>query len=174
MIDTPKMDIVGELSELRTVIQRISVEVAAVRHPFSTEDRLNAAAAELHEVVSTTEGATNGILETAEAIGNLAAELEQAPPDANVGAVAAKIGDLVTALFTHCSFQDLTGQRINKVVTTLRFVDQRIAAIIRELGADSFAELPLPEAPSNDDEKRLLNGPQAEGVSQDDIDRLFP
>lgn len=172
MVDAPKINILAELNELRTVIQRVASEVGAVRHPLIDEDRLGAAAQELHAVVSATEGATNGILETAEAIGNVAGELE-ANDDPAVTARAGKIADLVAELFTHCSFQDITGQRISKVVGTLEFVEQRITRIIDELGSDNFSAPPVTETTPEDDESKLLNGPQSGGVSQNDIDRLF-
>ena len=41
-------------------------------------------------------------------------------------AAAVDIQDKVIQIFEACNFQDLTGQRITKVVSTLRFVEDRI------------------------------------------------
>lgn len=168
------MDILNELSELRAHVHKIQTEVAAVRHPRATDDRLNAAAMELDAIVAATEGATNGILATAEAIGMLADELAKTA-DPEVADKANRIGDMVAELFTQCSFQDITGQRVAKVVATLQFVEERVEAIIGEIGEKAFDSVPIPDDLPDDADKRLLNGPQNQnkGVSQADIDNMF-
>ncbi len=176
MTDMTKPDLAAELTELRTLLRAVQGEVAEVRHPFASEDRLNAAAVELDAIVAATEGATNGILATAEQIGDVAASLEQrmqADPDA--AADINRLNDLVAQLFTECSFQDITGQRVANVVKTLSFVEARVEAIIERLGEDSFADLPVPQLTPEDKDAALLNGPQVgnRGVSQADIDSLF-
>jgi chemotaxis protein CheZ len=123
--------------------------------------------------MSATEGAANSILETAEAIGALAEELPKVSQEPAVHERAGKIGDLVIDLFTHCSFQDLAGQRINKVVATLRLIDERIEAMIAALGEGALSDMPVPGQLAADDEKRLLGGPRTDGASQNDIDKLF-
>ncbi|MDX2102683.1 MAG: hypothetical protein EAZ99_13220 [Alphaproteobacteria bacterium] len=170
MADTNMSDVARELTELRDLIRALQGEVAMVRHPFSTEDRLSAASQELDAIVRATEGATNSILATAEEIGAVAEALQGIDAAA---AQAETLDRLVADLFTQCSFQDITGQRVQKVVTTLTFVEQRIEAMIAQIGEDTFAEVPVPE--SRGGEAALLNGPQLEnkGVNQSDIDALF-
>ncbi|HAQ00066.1 MAG TPA: hypothetical protein DCQ35_08595, partial [Rhodospirillum rubrum] len=74
-----------------------------------------------------------------------------------------------------CNFQDLTGQRITKVVNTMKFVEERVDKMMAIWGRESFRDLeedpPMIAAGDN----RLLNGPQdvGKGISQDEIDRLF-
>lgn len=169
-----RMDILAELSALREHVKIIQGEIAAVRHPKATEDRLHSASQELDAIVSATEGATNRILEIAESIGDTAAELPGlAEGNAAIQERSAKLDDLVANLFTECSFQDITGQRVNKVIATLSFVEERITRIISSFG-DSFDAVPVPET-AKDADKQLLNGPQLDksGVSQADIDNLF-
>ena len=82
----------------------------------------------------------------------------------------------MTEIFQACSFQDITGQRISKVVTTLNALDKRITTLVDKLKIMKIADLPAEESEA---EKRardlMLHGPQfkGEGVSQDDIDAFF-
>jgi chemotaxis protein CheZ len=164
-----------ELKELRQQIVLLQAELAAVRHPKADNDRLLLATRELGAIVETTATATDNILATAEEIGSTIDALQRQSEDPAVDAAADRVGDLVTRLYTECSFQDLTGQRIQKVVNTLNFLDSRLAAMIGVFG-ESFEQVPVPENTTQSADAALMNGPQldkAGGVSQTDIDRLF-
>jgi len=83
-----------------------------------------------------------------------------------------------TQIMLACGFQDLTGQRINKVVSTLAFVEERVHNMISIWGEDAFSDLPVSDKDDTEEkpeDSELLNGPQlqGEGISQDDIDKLF-
>ena len=45
-------------------------------------------------------------------------------------ALAHDIQDHVIRIFEACNFQDLSGQRINKVMATLTFVEERVARMV--------------------------------------------
>ena len=83
--------------------------------------------------------------------------------------------ELIIKIFEACNFQDITGQRITKVVTTVKFIEERVNSMINIWGPESFAEIEVVEAPPTDPDHDLLSGPQLgnSGVSQDDIDKLF-
>jgi chemotaxis protein CheZ len=81
-------------------------------------------------------------------------------------------------IFEACSFQDLTGQRITKVVKTFTYIEDRIGTLL-----EAHGDL-LAGAGEIDDEDdgivkvdggTVLDGPQMEGsgVSQDDVDAMF-
>ena len=77
-----------------------------------------------------------------------------------------------------CGFQDLTGQRIKKVVNTLHYMERRVASMVEIWGIEAGTATTEIVAMAEGDErpdKELLHGPQAEGagVSQADIDALF-
>jgi chemotaxis regulatin CheY-phosphate phosphatase CheZ len=78
-----------------------------------------------------------------------------------------------TDIYTACSFQDITGQRMEKVVKVLHFIEQRLNAMIEVCGTRSTAEEILASAALSD--AQLLNGPLAEGegLKQDDVDRVL-
>jgi chemotaxis protein CheZ len=123
---------------------------------------------ELDAIVEATEEATNTIMSAAE-------EIMGADPN-EIDAFQVLVGEKVTEIFQACSFQDITGQRISKVVTTLNALDKRITTLVDKLKIMKIADLPAEESEA---EKRardlMLHGPQfkGEGVSQDDIDALF-
>ncbi len=80
----------------------------------------------------------------------------------------------VMNIFTACSFQDITGQRTTKVVNALRYIEQRVMALMGLWGLEDIApdELP-PESVDHRPDAHLLNGPSDDGVNQDDVDRML-
>ncbi|HIJ38765.1 MAG TPA: hypothetical protein HPP80_07690 [Rhodospirillaceae bacterium] len=172
----------AEVNQLKTEIRALSLaishtksEIAALRPPDAKDDRLVAVANELDAIVAATEGATQTILEGAEKVDGLAQQLQAQAGDSFTSRVAEDLRDVVVSMFEACNFQDITGQRITKVVRTLQFVEDRVNRMIEIWGADSFQDMAKETSSDRDDEKDLLNGPALEnqGVSQADIDKLF-
>lgn len=159
----------AELQELSEKIQRTMREVATIRHPLMEDDRVQSAVDELGAIVTATEIATEQILTAAETI---EAAFEGAPESAGKEAAI----EAVTGIYEACNFQDITGQRITRVMTLLRDVDDRLMAIIEHVGADRFMnEAPIPADPRGKTDADLLNGPASggAGLQQDSIDSLF-
>lgn len=165
----------NEVRALSLAIQNTKAEIAALRPQNSDDDRLIAVTNELDAIVASTEGATNGILEAAEKIDTLAGQLQAQTTDGFCSHVSEDIREAVVAIFEACNFQDITGQRITKVVKTLQYIEDRVNKMIEIWGADTFDDVESPTEVTQDDEAHLLNGPQLEnqGVSQSDIDKLF-
>ncbi|MDR3437183.1 protein phosphatase CheZ [Telmatospirillum sp.] len=165
----------NEVRALSLAIQHTKAEIAALRPPNANDDRLIAVTNELDAIVSSTEGATNGILEAAEKIDTLAGQLQAQAIDGFAGHVAEDIRESVVMIFESCNFQDITGQRITKVVKTLQYIEDRVNKMIEIWGPDTFEDVDSPAEVHEDDEAKLLNGPQLEnqGVSQADIDKMF-
>jgi chemotaxis protein CheZ len=164
-----------EIRALSRAIQETKSEIAALRPHNSQEDRLMAVTEELDAIVTSTEGATHTILESAEKIDSLSDQIQRQADDQYTNRVAEEIRDVVIKIFEACNFQDITGQRISKVVRTLKFIEDRVNNMIEIWGQDGFLDLPPPSEVTESEEKRLLNGPalENEGVSQADIDKLF-
>lgn len=160
-----------ELHEMGAYIQRTRDELASLRMKDGAptgNNRINLATEELDEIVRSTERATSDILNAAEHILKLA--------DAVAPAAGEKAGELsahATEILTACSFQDLTGQRITKVVNTLRYLEQRVNAMIEIWGIESAkaADEPVDERP----DAHLLNGPARPGQEkgQAEIDAIL-
>jgi chemotaxis protein CheZ len=164
-----------ELRALAVCIEQTKQEIAALKPKDSEDDRLMTVTFELDAIVSATEGATDSILDAAEKIDNLAREIES-HGDTYIKRLADDISETVVSVYEACNFQDITGQRISKVVRTLQFVEGKINNMIDIWGPDNIAEIvPKKEPEIRDDDSRLLNGPALEnqGISQDDIDKLF-
>ena len=91
--------------------------------------------------------------------------------------ICSEIESEVSDIFTACSFQDLTGQRTSKVINALRYIEQRVNAMIAIWGVEGVK--PNTDIPDAFTDKRpdahLLNGPALDGygVSQSDVDALF-
>lgn len=173
--ETPEMSILrGELHELRDSIDRTKYEIAAVRHPGATDDRLLSAAMELDAIVRATEEATNNILGAAEEIDEVVEKLKDRIGDVAALELLQQVGGLVSRIFENCNFQDITGQRTGKVVRTLNYIEERVIAMIDIWGEEEFTAVAVEEEALEGD-AALLQGPQLEnqGVSQSDIDALF-
>jgi len=157
-------------------VTRTMAEIVALRHPKAEQDRLVAATKELAAIVQATEAAANDIFKHVESIETIADAIRQAAADDTTISHMEDVTASVTAIYEAMSFQDITGQRVRKVVNTLEFIEDRVTAMIDIWGREAFAALPLPEDGSDDEEARLLNGPQidqADAMGQSDIDALF-
>lgn len=155
-----------ELAELVDYIQKAKEEIAAIQPAEIREHHIPAATDELDAVVRATEEATQTILDSAETLTGLAESVG--------GETAEKIMGVVTRIFEASNFQDITGQRITKVVKTLRHIEAKVAALARAFGHD-VGETVAPPDEQRSGDAALLNGPQLpqKANSQDDIDALL-
>ncbi|MBN2752860.1 MAG: protein phosphatase CheZ [Rhodospirillaceae bacterium] len=165
----------SELFGLFEHIQKIRREIAAIRRPGESNDHFDQMSDELDAIVEHTEVATNAIMENVEGISDLVMFVRSKTDDADIIAALTKVDDHAGEIFTACSFQDITGQRITKVVRSLKFVEERVNALIGMWGSTAVASSAVDEGPEKDADAALLNGPQlaGQGVSQDDVDRLL-
>ncbi len=156
----------GEFRYIATYIKRTRDEIANLRPNDIRGARLPSAGAELDAVVRDTERATDDIMREAEAMLEL-----DAGDDAD--AYKAEVDAAMMRVIEACSFQDITGQRVSKVVATLAHIEERISRFASVMGvADAESEQSEKERWAEDN---LLNGPQIDGpaVGQDAIDALF-
>jgi chemotaxis protein CheZ len=166
-----------EVAEIAHRIEGTKREIAQLRHPLASDDRLLAASEELGAIVDATESATSDIFTEVEQVEEIARELQSIVTDDYQMQRINQIADLCTRIYEACSFQDLTGQRITKVVRTLSFIEERVNSMMAIWGHKALEEMPLPEEQHRVDDGIVLHGPSgAEGsgtASQDDIDALF-
>ncbi|HTW29383.1 MAG TPA: protein phosphatase CheZ [Acetobacteraceae bacterium] len=159
--------LLAEIEKLGRLIANARAEIAALRVEDITQSHIPSATDELDAIVSHTAAATDAILSSCETLDGLGASLAGDP--------ATLLTDATTRIYEACSFQDITGQRISKVVATLKTIDAKVAQIVATFGRpqpgcpEPFDAAPLhPEA-------ALLHGPQlpANAMDQSDIDRLL-
>ncbi len=95
----------------------------------------------LDAIVESTAQATDRILAAMEEIdgfvAQLRAHLEPSGIDSLCDGIVAKAMEAVEA----CSFQDLTGQRITKVVGSMKFVEKRVNAMAELCGRQEIQAL---------------------------------
>ncbi len=169
-----------ELEVMKEAIARTKTEIGSLYRSENSGKGMRRVAGELDAVVESTEQATSTILSAIERIETNANMLRgvRLPKAAqeNVDGIL----DSVVGAYEACNFQDLTGQRISKIVGVLKFVEEHLDRVIDAWsGLDSFRELMGTDiaAPDADDESSLLNGPKLHDdpghVDQSDIDALF-
>ena len=138
--------------------------------------RMTRAAGELNAAVDSMETATQKILASAEIIDDCARALASALDDDYHLGLAQDVQDHVVRIYEACNFQDLAGQRIGKVITTLMMIEERVAAMIERCNSSDGKARPTSpiEQPSSCE---FINGPRLDGdsghASQNDIDAMF-
>ena len=175
-LDCASLKVYAEIEDLAACIRAAREDISALCPSEITEKHLPTASDELDAIVESTERATNSIMEAAESIEALAADLPEP--------LAERVTTHITTVYEACGFQDITGQRINKVVKTLKHIEARIEDLLVAFGKDAARgeksavvdhdRQPGQAAGARPDE-HLMNGPQleGEGISQADIDALL-
>lgn len=163
-----------EVAAMVRIVGQVRQEIATIA-PIDDRDEVADATAELDAVVQATEEATNRILAAVENAEENLKVLEGRVEDEADRVLLDKIGGEMVEILEASTFQDLTGQRIRKVVGTLDQVRLRVLNLVNILGASSLVGLSVDVADEEDEEAGLLEGPQMDGagLSQDEIDKLF-
>jgi chemotaxis protein CheZ len=167
-----------ELDLIHDAIGRTKREIAVLHGKSFDGQEMAKVNGELGAVVGGTEQATQQILEAAESIDQAASALSKVNSPEQQKILSEEIQERVISIFEACNFQDLTGQRITKVMTTMRFIEQHINAMMEIWGGvDAIRAHAPPIVDTREGDARLLNGPKLDGdaghASQDDIDALF-
>ena len=187
-----------DLADMAAAIKKTKEEIHEIQADSDKDlGRFEQATSELDAIVTQTESATSDILEAAEKIQEIAwtfreQKIEEAKCD--------ELDIAATNIYMACSFQDLTGQRISKIVHALHYIEKRVERMVDiwdleenseeaeiEVSANE-AELdaektdpdelhasggcnPLDERP----DAHLLNGPCMEGDGNDQsaVDDMF-
>src|SRR5215813_3799839 len=167
-----------ELDLIHDAISRTKREIAVLHGKSFDGQEMAKVNGELGAVVGGTEHATQKILEATESIDQAASALAKVNSLDQQKILSEEIQEQVVSIFEACNFQDLTGQRITKVMTTMRFIEQHINAMMEIWGGvDAIRAHAPPIVDTREGDARLLNGPKLDGdvghASQDDIDALF-
>lgn len=166
-----------ECQDLADYIEDARAEISSLSPDHDDSAGIPRAGQELDAIVEATESATDTIMQAAEDL--MSFDTEDFDEYKN------HINDEVMKIFEACSFQDITGQRISKVVKTLNHVEDRVSKLISILGITSESSVSNGAKPiidpetgelngeSNDED--LLNGPAlaGEGIDQGEIDSLL-
>jgi chemotaxis protein CheZ len=167
-----------ELDLIYDAITRTKREIAVLHGKSFNGEEMAKVNGELGAVVGGTEEATQQILEAAEAIDNAATALSRVTSPDQQKLLSEEIQERVVSIFEACNFQDLTGQRIKKVMTTMKFIENHITVMMDIWGGvDAIKSHAPPIVDTREGDAKLLNGPKTDGdvghASQDYIDALF-
>ena len=162
--------ITRELAGVAEYIAHVKREIGELRANELYRERIPTAHDELGSVVNTTASATHAIMAAAEEI--------LCSTEDSFDAYKEQVESRVMAIFEACSFQDITGQRINRVVEALGQLEKRLSRFASAVNARDSDKGPVdPDDALRQARKEilLLNGPQdeADAIAQDDIDALF-
>ena len=158
-----------ELREIAGYIESMRHEIGALQVNDLKNTRIPSAGEELGAIVAATETATDTIMTCAEAV--------MAADAGDPVAYKALVDEKMMVIFEACSFQDITGQRIAKVVETLQHIEERVgrfADVMQATDIEGFLTEHERERAARK-EKFLLNGPQlaGDGVDQSQVDKIF-
>jgi chemotaxis protein CheZ len=167
-----------ELDLIHDAINRTKREIAVLHGKSFNGDEMAKVNGELGAVVGGTEHATQQILEAAESIDQAASAMAKITSPDQQRALSEEIQERVVSIFEACNFQDLTGQRISKVMSTMKFIEQHINEMMNIWGGvDAIKAHAPPIVDTREGDAKLLNGPKLDGdvghASQDDIDAMF-
>jgi len=164
-LTTKEASLLREVEELGQMIANTKSEISALRVDDITDRDIPFATDELDAIVEHTAHATDAILESCEMLDEVSATVS--------GDSAAKLQAATTKIYEACSFQDITGQRITKVVTTLKSIESKVAHIVAAFGSSGAGTRGTADSVASDAD--LLNGPQlpAHAMDQSDIDKLL-
>lgn len=160
----------GELKDLMDFITAAKAEIASIQPNALSKHDIPGATDELDAIVQHTESAATQIMDCADEVTAIAAEMD--------GEMAERLTTIAMSIYEASSFQDITGQRVTKVVRVLKHIEEKLGQLAEAVG-DSSA--PREKVIHRDDKgeptdpKELLNGPSLEGAgnNQDDIDALL-
>jgi chemotaxis protein CheZ len=164
-----RLEIFRELKHLQKIIEDARKEIGSARAGDIKAKHIPTATDELDAVVAATAEATGAIMDACDVIGEKA------------GSLGGEVGDALTAevtkIYEACSFQDITGQRIKKVVSTLSTIEEKVNKLVSVLSE----KLPVEDQGNGEIEDtrvgdaKLMNGPQMpdKAITQDDIDKLL-
>jgi chemotaxis protein CheZ len=167
-----------ELDLIHDAITRTKREIAVLHGKSFDGEEMAKVNGELGAVVGGTEQATQQILEATEAIDQAATAMSKNITPDQQRMLSEEIQERVISIFEACNFQDLTGQRISKVMNTMKFIEKHIYEMMNIWGGvDAIKVHAVPVVDTREGDAKLLNGPKLDGdvghASQDDIDAMF-
>ena len=158
-----KQDIYNQIEMILAQFVSLKRDMSNISDEILDDNFIPDISMSLRSVVIQTEKSVTGILDVSDEISALSAKVADASIREELLIKSTKILEL-------CNFQDLTGQRIQKIVHHLTEIESIMYKMLHALRPD----MKLRSRHKSEDDQ-LLNGPQKEeySPSQDDIDSLF-
>lgn len=164
-----------ELDSLFDHLNRLRSELSAIRRPGDNDLDFLRTGNQLEEVVAATEKATETIMGVMEKNEEIVARLQDGETDPDRQVLLSRIVENGYEAMEACAFQDITGQRVGKVLKFVEHIEIHINALIDIWGREDIENGDGETLDHRSEDEKLLGGPalQNEGISQDEIDNLF-
>ena len=183
-LEGEELKLYGELGELAKYINDARKELKLLSDNEVGEKEIVEASDQLSFIVQHTEEATKGIMDAGDQLQRVLQRvidklISHEPPlneDVLIG-IDDAMNDAetnITKIYEACTFQDLTGQRIYKIINVLREVERQILRMVVVFGLNN-AKVDDETRRELKEEVDLLEGPGMPGSSlgQDDIDDIL-
>lgn len=163
------------LEALFLYLQRVRREIASLNRSADGVNKFETMGQQLDGIVEATSDATDTIMDAVERSGEAVDKLSSSLTEPSLLALLDRISDCNNTVFEACAFQDLTGQRVARIVKSVTYVETRVNALMKIWGRQELDRVERQPAEAQTDDQSLLNGPQrkAQAISQDEIDKLF-
>ena len=175
-----------ELGELAKFINGAKKELQEVKASNIADEHLPNATNHLDAIVQMTEAATSRIMDECDQVTNAHSTLRdrlmaaEPPIDPNTLASVEDALNEAQAATTHifeaCNFQDITVQRIQKVIKALQEIERQVLRMVVVFGlVENQSKLDEATKQELTEDAALLQGPQlaGQGLEQDDIDAIL-
>ncbi len=166
----------SEVQILMQYMQRLRQEIAGITRKGAQRTPFEGVTERLDDIVESTAQATNAILDAIETIEGAVVQLRARPPAARHDALCDQISTQTTEATEACGFHDLTGQRITRIIRSLKFVEERVNVMADFCGRKEIEAItPEVRLTPKSEGGVVPRGPQrpTEAVTQDEIDALF-
>lgn len=166
-----------EVSSLTRDLHQTLDELDHLPLLMQTKHDIPDAAERLQYVLDTVEEASDKTLTSAENSLALVEQLMGQNPSSEIATALQKLQDELNNIMLAQSFQDLTGQVLNRVILIISSLEQSLIALIQDAGHDYNA---IPDKPKSEQELEKGIGPNVTReskkdavASQDDVDDLL-
>ena len=183
------------ISGLKGIYQEISDGPSNTENPEETNQLFKDTSTRLEEIMATTRNATETIMGNVEKLFDIHEESSSIIPTMEPGQenaqALARLDELIasqegflTEILTACSFEDLTGQRLKKIMSAVAAIRETVFELYvtsglmikeKEANPTKNAEVIAQESRLTAEKLRNteLKGPSNDGASQDDVDDLL-
>jgi chemotaxis protein CheZ len=175
-----------ELGELAKFINGAKKELQEVKASNIADEHLPNATNHLDAIVQMTEQATGRIMDECDQVTNFHNDVKerllsadpQIDPNILMGVDDAlnQAQTSVTHIYEACNFQDITVQRVQKVVKALQEIERQVLRMVVVFGLlENQSKLDDATKQELTEDMALLQGPQlaGQGLEQDDIDAIL-
>jgi chemotaxis protein CheZ len=175
-----------EIGELAKFINNAKKELEEVQKSQIADKEIPQASNQLDAIIQMTEQATGKIMDECDRLSmfhnDVREQLLNMDPPLDPNALAGiedafiQAATSVTHINEACGFQDITGQRIQKVVRALQEIERQVLRMVVVFGLMQNEETLDEETKAElKEDADLLNGPQltGQGLEQDDIDAIL-